>query len=68
MQKGIHPEQFAITVYCACGAAIPIASAKKDIHSTACSSCHPFYTGKSGFVDTAGRIEKFKKKFAKKAY
>jgi large subunit ribosomal protein L31 len=67
MQRGIHPEQFNVTVQCVCGTIIPITSTKKDIHSTLCSACHPFYTGAARFVDTAGRIEKFKKKFSKKS-
>jgi large subunit ribosomal protein L31 len=67
MQRGIHPEQFKVDVQCACGAIIPISSTKKDIGSTLCSHCHPHYTGAQRFVDTAGRIEKFKKKFSQKA-
>ncbi|MBT4855969.1 50S ribosomal protein L31 [bacterium] len=66
MRKDIHPELHEITVNCTCGAEIKTRSTKKDIHSTLCSSCHPFYTGTQKFVDTAGRIEKFQKKFGPK--
>ena len=56
MKPDIHPEYNTITVHCACGA-----SHQVDI----CSECHPFYTGKQKLVDTAGRVERFRKKYAK---
>lgn len=63
MQKDIHPKYYDTTIKCACGNEIPTRSTKKDIHVEICSNCHPFYTGKQKIVDTAGRVEKFKKKY-----
>ena len=67
MKQALHPQLHEITAHCACGADFKIMSASKDIRVTLCSKCHPFYTGAQKFVDTAGRIEKFTKKYAKKA-
>ena len=66
MKKGIHPELFEVTAHCACGHAFNTRSTSKELYATLCSQCHPFYTGSQKFVDTAGRIEKFQKKFKKK--
>lgn len=63
MKKGIHPEVKDVTIMCTCGAVIKTRSTKGDIKSTLCSQCHPFFTGKQKFVDTAGRIDKFKRKY-----
>ncbi|MDR3551388.1 MAG: 50S ribosomal protein L31 [Candidatus Babeliales bacterium] len=63
----IHPELHEVNARCACGNAFAMCSTSKDIRVTLCSHCHPFYTGTQKFVDTAGRIEKFNKKFSKKA-
>jgi large subunit ribosomal protein L31 len=65
MKSGIHPEYNKVVAKCACGSEYELGSVKKDIHVEICSSCHPFFTGKQKLVDTAGRIEKFKKKYAK---
>lgn len=65
MKPGIHPELHTVTVHCACGNAFQTRSTKKDIRMTLCSACHPFFTGTQKFVDTAGRIEKFEKKYSK---
>lgn len=65
MKKNIHPELHEITARCACGADFKTMSASKEIRVTLCSKCHPLYTGAQKFVDTAGRIEKFTKKFNK---
>ncbi len=67
MKKGIHPELHEIIVRCVCGSAFQTRSTKKEIAVTLCSKCHPFYTGEQRLVDTAGQIEKFKKKFKDKA-
>lgn len=67
MKKEIHPELFEVMASCACGNSFKTSSTKKDIHVTLCSACHPFYTGAQKFIDTAGRIEKFEKKFQKVA-
>ncbi len=66
MKKGIHPEYKEAKVVCACGETFVTRSTKPDIHLDICSSCHPFFTGKQKMVDTEGRVEKFRKKYAKK--
>ena len=66
MKKGIHPEIFEITVHCTCGNEFPTRSAQKEIRTTLCSACHPFFTGQQKFVDTAGRIDKFEQRYGKK--
>ncbi len=64
MKKDIHPEYKEINVTCACGNTFQTRStAGKDIHVDICSNCHPFYTGKQKYVDTAGRVEKFQRKY-----
>ena len=63
MKKGVHPEYCEAIVTCACGEVINTRSTKKNIRVEICSKCHPFYTGKQKFVDSAGRVEKFKKKY-----
>ena len=65
MKENTHPEYNAITITCACGAEIPTGSTKKEIRVEICSKCHPFYTGKQKLVDSAGRIERFLKKYEK---
>ena len=66
MKKEIHPQLHEITVRCACGNAFQTRSTLKEMNLTICSHCHPFYTGAQRFVDTAGRIEKFEKRYSKK--
>ncbi len=63
MKKGIHPEYKEITVTCACGNIITTGSTRSDYKVEICSECHPFFTGKQRFVDTAGRVEKFKQRY-----
>jgi len=63
MKKGIHPDYELTTITCACGNVIETRSTAKDIKIEICSACHPFYTGKQKLVDTAGRIERFRKKY-----
>jgi len=67
MKKEIHPETHRVTAHCACGSSFETTSTKTELRSTLCSKCHPFFTGDQKFVDTAGRIEKFKKKYGNKA-
>ncbi|HUN56156.1 MAG TPA: 50S ribosomal protein L31 [Smithella sp.] len=67
MKEGIHPEYKETTITCVCGNVINTRSTKKDIKTEICSNCHPFMTGKQRVVDTAGRVEKFKKKYETKA-
>jgi large subunit ribosomal protein L31 len=63
MRKGIHPEYVECTVTCGCGNTFKTRSTKPKINVEICSACHPFFTGTQKFVDTAGRVEKFQKKF-----
>ncbi len=65
MKAKIHPDFFDTTVTCACGNVIEVGSTKKDIRVEICSQCHPFFTGKQKLVDSAGRIERFRRKYAK---
>ncbi|MGE0086486.1 MAG: 50S ribosomal protein L31 [Desulfococcaceae bacterium] len=65
MKEGIHPEYVQTTVKCACGNVMKVGSTKKEIMVEICSHCHPFFTGKQKLVDTAGRIERFRKKYEK---
>jgi len=64
MKKDIHPDYVEATVICACGNTFKTCSTKKEIRVEICSQCHPFFTGKQKFVDSAGRVEKFRKKYA----
>ena len=61
--KDIHPKYKPTTITCACGNVIETRSTAKDIKVEICSKCHPFFTGKQKLVDTAGRIERFKRKY-----
>jgi large subunit ribosomal protein L31 len=63
MKKEIHPEYSECVVTCACGNTFKTRSTKKEIRVEICSQCHPFFTGKQKFVDSAGRVEKFRKKY-----
>lgn len=63
MKEGIHPNYELTKITCACGNVIETRSTAKDIHVEICSACHPFFTGKQKLVDTAGRIERFNKRF-----
>ncbi len=65
MKKGIHPEYKETSIKCACGNELTVGSTKSDITVEICSQCHPFYTGKQKLVDSAGRIERFRRKYAK---
>lgn len=65
MKPSIHPELHAITARCACGNAFQTSSTQDELKVTICSACHPFFTGAQKFVDTAGRIEKFEKRYKK---
>jgi large subunit ribosomal protein L31 len=65
VKSEIHPEYHKINAKCACGSEFELGSVNEEIHVEICSACHPFFTGKQKLVDTAGRIEKFNKKYAK---
>jgi len=63
MKKEIHPDYYSTNIRCACGNIIETRSTKKDIVVEICSKCHPFFTGKQKLIDSAGRVEKFKKRY-----
>ena len=63
VKQKIHPKWFEATVVCACGNTFKTGSTLEKLHVEICSACHPFFTGKQKFVDTAGRVERFSKKF-----
>ena len=63
MRSKIHPDYVECTVTCGCGNTFETRSTKPQIHVEVCSQCHPFYTGKQKFVDTAGRVERFQRRY-----
>jgi large subunit ribosomal protein L31 len=65
MKKEIHPEYRLTTIRCHCGHEFQVGSTKDNISVEICSQCHPFYTGKQKLVDSAGRIERFRRKYSK---
>ena len=67
MKQGIHPEYKVATVVCACGNRFETMSTQDEVHVEICGTCHPFYTGKQRLVDTAGRVDRFKRKYEKAA-
>jgi large subunit ribosomal protein L31 len=67
MKTDIHPKYQQVPVHCACGETWTTGSTRKELRVEICSKCHPFFTGKQKLMDTAGRIDRFQKKYAKKA-
>ncbi|WP_422312718.1 50S ribosomal protein L31 [Geothrix sp.] len=67
MKEKMHPELHDVKVHCACGNEFMTRSTKKELRVEICSNCHPFFTGKQRLMDTEGRVDKFNKKYAKKA-
>jgi large subunit ribosomal protein L31 len=67
VKKGLHPELHLVTAVCACGNTFQTRSTKKELRLEICSACHPFFTGRQKFIDTAGRVERFKKRYSKSA-
>jgi large subunit ribosomal protein L31 len=65
LKEKIHPKYYETTITCACGNVIHTRSTVKDIHVEICSACHPFFTGKQKLVDTAGRVERFRRRYKK---
>ncbi|MFH1372303.1 MAG: 50S ribosomal protein L31 [bacterium] len=63
MKADIHPKYQEIVVKCACGATYPTRSTRKSISVEICSACHPFFTGKQKLIDTAGRVDRFRRKY-----
>jgi len=68
MKDGIHPKYVETKVKCGCGNTFTTRSTRSELKIDICNQCHPFYTGKLRFIDTAGRIEKFRNRFAKTGY
>ena len=66
MKEKIHPKYDETTITCACSNVIHTRSTKKDIKVDICSSCHPFFTGKQKLVDAVGKVERFRRRYAKK--
>lgn len=66
MKTGLHPTYQAATITCACGSVLTTRSTRSEIRIEICSACHPFFTGTQKIVDTEGRVERFRKKYAKK--
>jgi large subunit ribosomal protein L31 len=67
MKTEIHPQYQQVQVHCACGETWTTGSTKKELRVEICSKCHPFFTGKQKLVDSAGRIDRFQQRYAKKA-
>jgi len=67
MKPGIHPEYKEVTVHCACGETFMTRSTQKELRLEICSKCHPFFTGRQKLIDTAGRVEKFNRRYKRKS-
>lgn len=63
MRKEIHPEYHLVNVHCSCGNTFQTRSTVKELRVEICNVCHPFYTGKQKLIDTAGRVEKYRRKY-----
>ena len=63
MKQGIHPDYAEANIHCACGAVYQTRSIKKQINIGICAACHPYFTGQQKFIDTAGRVEKFARRY-----
>ena len=66
MKEGIHPDYMETRAHCACGNEFRTRSTVPEMRVEICSACHPFYTGKQKIVDTAGKVERFRRRYAKK--
>jgi large subunit ribosomal protein L31 len=67
MKKEGHPQYTEAKATCACGNVMTLKSVVKEIHCSTCSACHPYYTGKASFVDVAGRVDRFNKRYKKES-
>ncbi|MGE5234009.1 MAG: 50S ribosomal protein L31 [Acidobacteriota bacterium] len=67
MKENIHPELHLVTAICACGNTFQTHSTKNELRLEICSECHPYFTGKQKLMDSAGRIERFQKRYQKQA-
>lgn len=66
MKEKIHPKTYPVKIACACGNVVETISTSQNLSIAVCSKCHPYYTGKQKLMDTAGRVERFQKRYAKK--
>ena len=66
MKQKIHPKYYDVTVHCACGNSFETRSTSEVLKVEICSACHPFFTGKQKIVDTAGKVERFRRRYAAK--
>lgn len=66
MKAEIHPKYEPTTISCACGHVLEVRSTRKEMRVNTCSACHPFFTGEAKFIDTEGRVERFRKRYARK--
>ena len=66
MKADIHPEYVEAVVHCACGNSFQTRATKPDLHVEGCSACHPYFTGEQRIVDTAGRVERFRRRYGMK--
>lgn len=67
MKKDIHPKTHLVTAVCACGNTFQVHSTKPELRLEICSACHPFFTGKQKLIDSAGRVERFQRRYGKTA-
>ncbi len=67
MKADIHPQYVDSIIHCACGNVVKTRSTRKDMHIGICSKCHPFFTGTAKYVDTAGRVERFQKRYGNRS-
>ena len=63
MKQGLHPKYNEVSAVCSCGNTFVTASTAKALHVEICAACHPFFTGKQKLIDTAGRVDRFRKKY-----
>lgn len=67
MKADIHPKYVEATITCACGNVVKTRSTSKEMHVNTCSACHPFFTGQAKYIDTEGRVERFRKRYGAQA-
>ncbi|QQR75226.1 MAG: 50S ribosomal protein L31 [Holophagales bacterium] len=67
MKENIHPKMYRVTAVCACGNTFETHSTKKELRLEICNACHPFFTGKQKLIDTAGRVERFNRRYQRTA-
>ncbi len=65
MKKNLHPELHLVTAHCACGNTFQVHSTQQELRLEICSQCHPFFTGKQKLIDSAGRVERFQRRYGR---